>query len=100
METGSLTETRQALVDLVAANLPVNTARLFRRARRLAFCNSTVAAAEGNAVSLFALFVLQELLAQQALNPVTNLTNIVSITNSIALLNIDLTVLSVANTNF
>ncbi|MDR3589630.1 MAG: hypothetical protein P4N41_08220 [Negativicutes bacterium] len=96
----SLAESRQALVDLVAANLPVNTALLFRRARRIALCNSTLAAAEGNAIALFAMFVLQEILAQQALNPIANLTNIVLITNSIAALNIDMSVLSVPNTNF
>jgi hypothetical protein len=96
----SLAENRQALVDLVAANLPVNTALLFRRARRIALCNSSLAAAEANAVSLFALFVLQQILAQQALNPVTNLNNIVLLSNSIAALNIDMGLISIANTNF
>ncbi len=96
----SLAENRQALVDLVAANLPVNTALLFRRARKIALCNSSLAAAEANAVSLFALFVLQQILAQQALNPVTNLNNIVLLSNSIAALNIDMGLISIANTNF
>jgi len=99
MEIGSPTDTRQALVDLVAANLPINTARLFRRARRIALCNSSLATEEGNAVALFAMFILQGILAQQALNPITNLGNITSISNSIAALNVSLTAMSVANTN-
>ncbi|MDR3565352.1 MAG: hypothetical protein P4N59_28470 [Negativicutes bacterium] len=92
-------EDRQALVDLVTMNIPVNAAVLLRRARRIALCNSTLAAAEANAVSLFALFVLQEILVQQALNPVTNINNIINLSNAIAALNIDMSVLAITNTN-
>jgi hypothetical protein len=99
METSTQAETRQALVDLVTANLPLNTAFLFRRARRIALCNSTLVAAEGNAIALFAMFILQGILAQQALNPVTNLSNITSISNAIASLNVSLTAINIANTN-
>ena len=41
----------------------------------------------GNAISLFTMLVLQEIIEQQALSPIANLSSILQISNSIALLN-------------
>lgn len=41
----------------------------------------------GNTIVVFAMLILHEILEQQALNPVTNFNNIISIANSIAGLN-------------
>jgi hypothetical protein len=84
--------------SLLIGNEPVNSTILFAKAKKLA-CNSTVAATAGNSVTLFALLVLQQILAQQALNPVSNLNNIIDISNAISNLNTSLTVLDVVNVN-
>lgn len=82
---------RQALADLVEANLPINAPLLFRKAEKIA-CNNTSVATASNAISLYAMFVLKEILAQQALNPTTNVTNIANISNVISFLNENLTI--------
>lgn len=41
----------------------------------------------GNAIALFTMFVLQEIIEQQAVNPVANFANIIELSNSIASLN-------------
>ncbi|MBP2646214.1 MAG: hypothetical protein H6Q75_1654 [Firmicutes bacterium] len=84
-----------ALVDLVAMNLPVNSARLFRKAEKLAAKNNMLAGVAGNAITLFTMFVLKEILVQQALNPVANISNIISIANAIANLNSELSLYSI-----
>jgi len=84
-----------ALIDLVAMNLPVESARLFRKAEKLAAKNSMLVGVAGNAISLYTMFVLKEILAQQALNPISNIANIVSISNAIANLNSSLTIYNI-----
>lgn len=74
---------RQALVDLVTSSFPINSPLLIRKAEKVA-CNNTAVAMAGNAISIYAMLVLQEVLAQQALNPVANLDNIVNITTAIS----------------
>lgn len=64
----------------------LNPEQLEKKARRLAKSpNVTIAA--GNAVVLFTLFVLEEILEQLLLDPITNLTNILALANIIANLN-------------
>jgi len=46
-----------------------------------------LAATTGNAIALFTMLVLQEILEQQAVNPIANLANIIQLSNSIASLN-------------
>jgi len=41
----------------------------------------------GNAIALFTMFVLQEIIEQQAVNPIANFTNIIELSNTIASLN-------------
>lgn len=41
----------------------------------------------GNAIALFTMLVLQEIIVQQTVNPVANLSNIIQLSNSIATLN-------------
>jgi len=41
----------------------------------------------GNAIALFTMLVLQEIIKQQAVNPVANLSNIIQLSNSVASLN-------------
>jgi hypothetical protein len=41
----------------------------------------------GNAIALFTMLVLQEIIKQQTVNPIANLANIVALSNSIATLN-------------
>jgi len=86
---------RTALIDLVAMNLPVDSARLFRKAEKLAAQNSMLVGVAGNAISLYAMFVLKEILMEQALNPVANVANIVNISNAIASLNSVLTIYNI-----
>lgn len=45
------------------------------------------AAIAGNAITLFTMLVLQEILEQQTVNPIANLNNIIVLSNSIASLN-------------
>jgi soluble lytic murein transglycosylase-like protein len=56
---------------------------LFEKARRLAG-TTTSAAIASNAITLYAMLVLQNILAEQAKKPITNLDSIILITNSIA----------------
>jgi len=84
-----------ALIDLVAMNIPVNSARLFRRAEKLAAKNSMLVGVAGNSITLFAMFILKEILIQQALNPVANISNIISISEAIGLLNSELSLYSI-----
>ena len=46
-----------------------------------------LAASTGNAIALFTMFVLQEIIEQQATNPIVNLSNIIQISDAIASLN-------------
>jgi len=46
-----------------------------------------LAVISGNAISLFTMLVLQEIIEQQALDPITNLSNIIQLSNGIANLN-------------
>ena len=46
-----------------------------------------LAATTGNAIALFTMFVLQEILVQQTANPIANLSNILDLSNSISSLN-------------
>ena len=63
-----------------------NPERLEKRAKKLAaFSNS--AATTGNTSAVFAILVLQEILELEAVDPITNLSNILLIANSIANLN-------------
>jgi len=41
----------------------------------------------GNAIALFTMLVLQEIITQQAANPVANLSNIIQLSDSVASLN-------------
>ena len=41
----------------------------------------------GNAIALFTMLVLQEIIEQLAVNPIANVTNIIQLSNSIANLN-------------
>lgn len=62
---------------------PLFTDELFERAQKLAGTSSSAAIA-ANTETLYAMLVLQRILAQQAADPVNNLTHIIEITNSIA----------------
>ncbi|MDF2500371.1 MAG: hypothetical protein K0Q77_1085 [Anaerosporomusa subterranea] len=57
---------------------------LFEKAKRLAGTTSSAAIAS-NAIVLYAMLVLQNMLAEQARNPIANLDNIILITESIAI---------------
>lgn len=46
-----------------------------------------LAATSGNAITLFTMLMLQEIIGQLAINPITNLANIIELSNSIANLN-------------
>ncbi|WP_378952044.1 hypothetical protein [Pelosinus sp. sgz500959] len=46
-----------------------------------------LAATTGNAIALFTMLVLQEMIEQLAVNPIANITNIIQLSNSIANLN-------------
>lgn len=81
--------------SLVDSNIPINSAALFSQTQCLATKNTELAAAVGNGIVLYAMFVLQQILAQQALNPVADLANIVSLANAIAALNNSLSVTNV-----
>lgn len=59
---------------------------LERKARRIATStNETVST--GNSVVVFSMLLLEEILKQLALDPITNLTNILLVSNNIANLN-------------
>ena len=59
---------------------------LERKARRVA-TSTKATIATGNSVVIFTMLVLEELLEQLALDPLTNLANILVVANSIANLN-------------
>ncbi|MBP2625995.1 MAG: hypothetical protein H6Q68_706 [Firmicutes bacterium] len=46
-----------------------------------------LATTTGNAIALFTMLVLQEIIEQLAVNPIANLANIIQLSNSIASLN-------------
>jgi len=46
-----------------------------------------LAATTGNAIALFTMLVLQEIIEQQAISPIANMTNITQLSNTIASLN-------------
>jgi len=46
-----------------------------------------LAVTTGNAIALFTMLVLQEIVEEQAVNPIGNLANIIQLSNSIAALN-------------
>lgn len=46
-----------------------------------------LATTSGNAIALFTMLVLQEIIEQQTVNPIDNLANIIALSNSIATLN-------------
>jgi hypothetical protein len=46
-----------------------------------------LATTTGNAIALFTMLVLQEIIEQQTVNPIANLPNIIALSNSIASLN-------------
>lgn len=62
---------------------PLYADELFERAQKLAGTSSSAAIA-ANTETIYALLILQRLLAQQAADPVNNLTHIIEITNSMA----------------
>jgi hypothetical protein len=65
----------------------LNTQELLEEAKKSTFCYPS-APIMGNVITLFAMLVLQNILAYEAaINPIENLTNIISISNSIAYLN-------------
>ena len=71
-------------------NTLINTTKsvecLEKEAKKLAaFSNS--AATFGNSTAVFSLLILQGILEQEAVDPLANLANIISITNNIANLN-------------
>lgn len=67
--------------------LTLNTHELLEEAKEATFCYPSTAIA-GNITALFAMLILQNLLAYEAAtNPIENLTNIITIANSIAYLN-------------
>ncbi|WP_094605205.1 hypothetical protein SPSIL_032770 [Sporomusa silvacetica DSM 10669] len=59
---------------------------LEKKARRLANSTKTTIAA-GNSVVIFTMLLLEEVLEQLALDPITNLASIIVVSNSIANLN-------------
>lgn len=59
---------------------------LEKQARRLGNSTRTTVAA-GNSVVIFTMLLLEEVLEQLALNPITNLVSIIAVSNSIASLN-------------
>ena len=72
--------------DTAPACPALNIEQLEKKARALAKSpNITIAA--GNAVVLFTLFVLKEILEQLLLDPITNLTSILALATIIANLN-------------
>ena len=77
----------ETLVNTCADINPIgNSECLEKKARKLAaFSNS--AATTGNTIAIFAMLVLQEILEQEATNPINNITNIITIADSIANLN-------------
>ncbi|VBB09844.1 Hypothetical protein LUCI_5142 [Lucifera butyrica] len=65
------------------------TDELLEKAKKLAaFSNSALVA--GNTITVFTMLVLQEILAQQAISPVTNFANIIALATEIAALNASL----------
>ena len=46
-----------------------------------------IAAITGNSIALFTMLLLQEIIEQQAINPIANLSNIIQLSVSIASLN-------------
>jgi len=46
-----------------------------------------LAATAGNTIALFTMLVLQEILEQQAINPIANFSNLIQLSNTIANLN-------------
>lgn len=64
---------------------------LEEKAKKLAAFNNS-AITTGNTIVVFAMLVLQEILEQQSLHPINNLNNIITISNSIAVLNTSLKV--------
>lgn len=46
-----------------------------------------LAVTTGNAIALFTMLVLQEIIEQQTVSPISNLANIIALSNSIASLN-------------
>ena len=92
----SLSEVNSFIDTLGVRNTPINSDILFEKAKKLSETNSMLVGVAGNAISLFAMFVLKEILEQQALNPLTNLESIITISNTIANLNSNLTIYSLA----
>lgn len=76
-------------------SLEINSELLFERARKLAEANSMLVVTAGNAISLYAMFVLREILVQQATDPITNLSNIITLSDTISSLNSTLTAYSI-----
>ncbi|HML32776.1 hypothetical protein [Sporomusa sphaeroides] len=64
----------------------LNPEQLEKKAKRLAKSHNVTIAA-GNAVVLFTMFVLEEILEQLLLDPITNLTSILALADIIANLN-------------
>ena len=59
---------------------------LEEKAKKIGAFNSS-AITTGNTIAVFAMLVLQEILEQQARNPINNLHTIITLSNSIAMLN-------------
>lgn len=64
----------------------VETEKLEEKARQLGAFNAT-AITTGNTIVIFSMLILQQILEQQSRNPINNLGNIITISNSIAMLN-------------
>lgn len=65
---------------------------LFEKAQQLAGTTSSATIA-ANTMTIYSMLVLQRLLAQQAVDPINNLENIICITNSIANLSDSITII-------
>lgn len=63
-----------------------NIEELEKKARKLA-CSTNMTIAAGNSVVLFTMLLLEEILEQLALDPITNLSSIITIANTISTLN-------------
>jgi len=72
--------------DSIAISGILNIEELERKANKtIEF--PRLAATTGNAIALFTMLVLQEIVEEQAVNPIGNLANIILLSNSIASLN-------------
>lgn len=72
--------------DCLATCGVLNVEELEKKANRT-FEFPQLALLTGNSIAVFTMLVLQEMLEQQAVNPIANFTKIIQLSNSIATLN-------------